>query len=360
MYPHLPSLDIGRYILKMAPVIPHLSMISKESIILLSLFVFEPYLSVYQIKKKLEGKDNKISYKNTHKKIQRLVELKLVERITDESKLEGKNSKRRQKYYEISEEGIFALFCDSRVYINSSYYIIDNFFKNEMDFIKPKYAFRRISDFNKHHNNCHFFRLFLLPWISIGTIENLSIDLESRVRKFLTDCCNIVKESQVYFALNTLSSELTHLNDEIYEIDRSNNPILYLIKKAFFLEIKTVKIKRENNNEIVISKPDDEKLVRLIYKEKEQELEISSYSDNSDRFSLRANSVNEVKVPRDISWVAIDEINLDNLHLNAVFSMMIEDVEDDDLKILREDTLFMKKLDEMNIKFNISYAHFKK
>ena len=93
---------------------------------LLSLFVFNSHLSIYQMFKKIEGKDlKKIVYKNVHKKVQKLIKLKLIERVIDSSKFQEIELERGAKYYKLSEEGIFALFYDSSILANPNYYYID-------------------------------------------------------------------------------------------------------------------------------------------------------------------------------------------------------------------------------------------
>src|SRR5689334_17325 len=98
------------YMSRIARFLPLLKIISEENIELLCLFVVKPHLSIYQVYKTFEQQGRKIAYKNVHKKVQRLIDLKLIERITDASNFNERELDRGAKYYKLSEEGIFAIF----------------------------------------------------------------------------------------------------------------------------------------------------------------------------------------------------------------------------------------------------------
>ena len=58
--------------------------ISKETLEILTFFIYNLELTAYQIYKMLEKNDEKISYKNTHKKITNLLKLRLIEKTREE------------------------------------------------------------------------------------------------------------------------------------------------------------------------------------------------------------------------------------------------------------------------------------
>ncbi len=60
------------YMSQISKLVPQLSKIEKDMLNLLSMFVFNHHLSIYQIHGKIKEKGMTISYKNVHKKVQKL------------------------------------------------------------------------------------------------------------------------------------------------------------------------------------------------------------------------------------------------------------------------------------------------
>src|SRR6185437_11328281 len=165
-------MDIIGYILRIAPVIENIEKIDNNSINLLSLFIFNSHLSIYQVYIKMTS-ILKISYKVVHQKVQKLIDLGLVERITDESIISKKELEKGAKYYCLSEEGIFALFYNLDVLFNPPYYYYD-----QSDIAKETQKLLNIlpdykKEIFKNHKDCQFFNIFLYPWINMDTVLNL-------------------------------------------------------------------------------------------------------------------------------------------------------------------------------------------
>jgi hypothetical protein len=99
---------------------------------------------------------------------------------------------------------------------------------------------------------------------------------------------------------------------------------------------------------------------KLTYKEKEKEPDIISYNNASDKISLQANSIEEIIIPHDFSVAIVDKVNIEILYYNTAFSIMIEETDEDTLKLLKDDNIFMEKLIEINKKFNLKYEYLKK
>jgi hypothetical protein len=238
------------YMLKMASIISRLSEIDKGTFNLLSIFTFNVHLSIYQINKMSSRFGKKIAYKNTHKKVQKLVKLKLIERENDNSKLKDKDSERGAKYYKLSEEGIFVLFYAPGISLNANNYsdILNSGHKNIEDF-EVQYKI----EIYKNHKNCNFFRFFISPWISINTIEHLGEDLTVKIQMFLKNCCSIVKDkmmslSEGAFYPYELSKyvefgypreskylDLSSINEGIIRVEDSH--LFLFIRKIFSLEL---------------------------------------------------------------------------------------------------------------------------
>ena len=159
--------DTG-YIEKIKPLIHYLDGIDNEMLDVLALFVFQNHLSSYQIHKIIARYGKKIAYKNSRQKVQKLIDLKLIEKETDLSKFKEKELDKGAKYYKLSEEGIFVLFYNSRVFLEPSVYYVQRAFENgkTVDDVSHIYVEYKKEIF-KNHQDSSFFELFLLPWISI-------------------------------------------------------------------------------------------------------------------------------------------------------------------------------------------------
>lgn len=345
-----------RYLLKLASLISRLSEIDGETINLLSIFTFHNHLSIYQINKMYARFGRKIAYKNTHKKVQKLVKLKLIERETDNSKLKDKGLERGAKYYKLSEEGIFVLFYDPDIPPNTNnYYKILNSGRKNMENFEVQFKI----EIYKNYKNCDFFRFFISPWISIDTIENLGEDLTIKIQMFLKNCCSIVKDKIIsvnaeIFHSNDMSKTIEFLyprqskyinldaiHDGIFKVD--DNPLFLFIRKIFPINVDLVKVKKIDNDSIIITKTDDAKLFQLNYKEEQGELDIVSIND-TDSVSLPANSISQIEIPDILFDHFVNEIDLDSLYFNAVSSIIIEKIDENDLRLLKDDLIFRKKL----------------
>lgn len=75
--------------------------ISEETLEILTFFIVNSELTAYQIYKILEKNDEKISYKNTHKKINNLLKLRLIEKTREEFHQHG------AIFFKLSSLGLF-------------------------------------------------------------------------------------------------------------------------------------------------------------------------------------------------------------------------------------------------------------
>src|ERR1700712_2586418 len=107
-----------RYIWKLIFFVPNTDKVDKGTTKLLSHFISADHLSVYQIFKAEKLMNGKLHYKSTHQAFQRLVDLKLVERIEpgDDAQLSEKELVRSPRYYKLSEEGLFTLYIKNKAH----------------------------------------------------------------------------------------------------------------------------------------------------------------------------------------------------------------------------------------------------
>src|SRR6476469_5056752 len=117
------------YLWKIKHLIQSIDDINEEMIDVLSLFIFHNHLSIYQIHKVIAKHGKKIAYKNSRQKVQKLIDLKLIEKEIDISKFQIKELEKGAIYYRLSEEGIFVLFYYSNVVLKPSIYYVQRAFE---------------------------------------------------------------------------------------------------------------------------------------------------------------------------------------------------------------------------------------
>src|SRR5215211_6296808 len=92
---------------------------------LLSLFAEKNCFSTYQCYKEL-NKQNKISYKNVHKKVKKLFELGMLNEVPNN----GSPPKHGSIYYEISSFGIYFIFLTLKINSFNLAKLIENYPNN--------------------------------------------------------------------------------------------------------------------------------------------------------------------------------------------------------------------------------------
>lgn len=363
-------MELLGYMIRIGRFIPNLSEINEEILDILSLFIFNNHLSIYQIHKEFQENGKKMAYKNTHKKVQKLIDFKVIEKETDASKFQKRELERGAKYYKLSEEGIFSLFNDSRFLWRPPVSYVNRAFKNgktKEDMVEIFHEYGR--EIYTNHKNCMFFKLFLLPWISIETIENLHIQghLDDHITTLLTDRCNVIKKQLSNFPQGIFKH---HALDQFFEMDYNpryldfdfkegiikveDNPALSFLKNLFLLNLEVVKVKKENENRIILCKTDDTKKLLLDFKDEENEINIISAKNIEDRVSLPAYSISQVMIPHSMFESVVREISLFILNFEAVFSLVMGKITYYDLDLFKKDVKFIWMLSNLKKGFNVA------
>jgi len=372
------DVELHQFISNVEQLIPSINDINEEMLDILSLFIFHHQLSIYQIHKIIEKHSRKMTYKNTHKKVVKIIDLNLIEKVTDFPKINKNEIDRGAKYYKLSEGGIFALFYNSNVFFKPSIYYVQRAFENgktveDISDIFVEYK----KEIFKNHQNSSFFTLFLFPWISRETIERADDKILDNVIESLNECCNIVKNyilntslslyiiddiNTVEYLFSEIINERRILGLESVNVDDKN--LLSYIQNFFFNErLWTVRIKRDNKNNILLSqrlfpRPFPHDKLFLAYKDKENNPNIISFYNNIEGSSLFNYSLKHKQILNHPMFEMMEErINLKSLYLKAVSSMVMGLSKDDDgdLKLLKEDVKFMNTSSELKERFNEGY-----
>lgn len=369
-------MELLGYILKMASFIPRISKIDESTLDFLSLFVFNKYLSSYDIYKIYsKEEDTKVTYKNIHKKIQRLLVHELIEKTNNYPIY--KKSHRGAIYYTLSEEGVFALFCKNHLTNPNYFYLRKDSLDRQIEFLDDEYV-SYSKEIIKNYRHYNIFKFFLFSWISIETIGKLHSDLYLIIFNHISYCCKKIYDDimllheGIYYPYETDKSvnpgEVTiqldwlvkpsyfHLNDLLEgTLNSHEQPFLRLISKIFPLPLIT-KVKKVEEFHYLLSSTKDELFVELIYDPKMKRLVISQAMDvNNSQFEQVTLPAESSKITGPVEWVEIIAEKLLSSYIEPISTMMITEIDEENLGMLREDEKFMKAFSDFDKKFWQNY-----
>jgi hypothetical protein len=293
-------------------------------------FILADHLSVYQLFKTEKLGNGKLHYKSTHKAFQRLVDLNLVERIEldDDIQLSEKELTRSPNYYKLSEEGLFTLYVKNKTYFPHPTIIKANGGKLKLKLVDLS------KNFLLRYRKYELYRHCLYPWIEHNTIASCSPKFAKTINGLLSDMCIHMEKSLRYFQYKHIFSqyykEMNVLEEGIgaWEKDEKIPFWTYLEKIDIFG--KKVKENKVSGKKMSLPPP------TLTLKQREITGQISeAIREEAKSFRFKP------------------------LYYRAIFSLVIGKIEDEDKKILGQDTKFKRILDEVNMQFNNNYGALK-
>ena len=248
-------MSLSRYIFELA-LVENLSInvggVAEE---LLKFYVQYPKCSTYQTHKYLKElykKDNRtISYKNVHKRIQKLHKLGLISETKKNN--DATTTKHGAIYYSLTTFGIF-YNIKNRLLLHNKNLIID-------------------------HRYDGLYENFLYPYIKFNTINQIDdIQFTIRVCGYLAKCCddiseevNSLKDIQLsggYYSLVTSTKDLINLKDK-----KSSTKFIKYVKEKFkirWLDEKKFQLDLIENNLNLIIKSGERKLYLKLYPDEEK------------------------------------------------------------------------------------------
>jgi hypothetical protein len=349
------------------PMILNINEINTEMLDILSLFIFHQWLSTYQIHKIIEKHARKMVYMNTHKKVQKLIDLKLIEKVTDTSQFTERELEKGAKYYRLTEGGIFALFYYTEVLLKPSVCYVQRAFEKgktveDMFDIFAEYK----KEIFESHQNSSFFELLLFPWISKETIERANEKLSNHIIKSLNEFCTIVKNhvlritpplympndiDTVAYLFSEIIDKRPILGIESVNVDDKN--LISFVEDFVSERSSIVRIKRgDSKSNILLARSFYPGRIILAYKDKKNNRNILPLYKNTEGNSLFNYSLKHKQISNPMFDIMEDDINLESLYFKAVFSIVIGLSKDDDSKLLKEDIKFMDTLSNLTEKFN--------
>ena len=335
--------------------------ISQETLEILTFFIYHRELTAYQIYKKLEKYDEKKSYKNTHKKINNLLKLRLIEKTREEFHQHG------AIFFKLSPLGL--LYCLS--------FGKKNFF--------------RLEDLERFKEDI-FFKFFVWPYFNSNTIFKLKSETHNyNFLEYFKKICDEIKanfkrlheimEHDKYVDSKVINwSHFSRASTDEYSSNEVHNYLLYL-KENFDLDLdllnKDVNIKIPSNDRIILSnennslelvKDDNLNQVNLLYNNKILETySCKKMSHNNYHLFLRIDISEEFYLDNMISVIIPEKIRefLKELSLSLLEeydyefrSKLSKHVLIHDKELLKKDSKFIKILNETKKSFDLKFEEF--
>lgn len=338
--------------------------ISEETLEILKFFIYDRELSAYQIYKMLRENDEKISYKNTHKKINNLLKLRLIEKTREEFHQHG------SIFFTLSQLGLL--------------YIISLGKKN----------FLRLDALERFKDDM-FFNFFVWPYFSSNTIFNLKSQTHNyNFLEYFKKICDEIKtnfkrldeimEHDKYVDVYVINwSEFSRASTDEYCSESIYSYLLYL-KESFDLDLmnndKDVNIEISSNDRIILFfennkleliKDDTLHQVKLLYNSKLLEtysckkLTFKNYQDY--KLFLRLDISVEFYIDNMISNIIPEKIRefIKELSLSLIEeydynlrSKLSKYILEHDKEILKKDAKFLKVLKETKSSFDLHFEEF--
>lgn len=334
--------------------------LSNESLEILRFFVYAYELTAYDIFKTLEKNNSKISYKNTHKKIQNLSKLKLIEKTHEDFHKHG------SIFYKLTTLGVFYIL--SLGGINTLYmklYDLERFKEDEFFqfFVFPYFYKNTIFKLKSAENELYFFKYF----------EKISNEIKSNFKRL-----DKIMEKDKYLDVNVIYwNDFFRMSYDEQSSDDVHGYLLYL--KEYFdldwLNPEELKLQMDSrdiirftfkNHVLELIKDDTLNKVDLIYNDKILETYLCKKLDKDFyKLFLRLDMSVEFYLDNMISQNLpekmiefIRELSLSLLDSNEYTgrSKLTKYLQIRDKSILKKDLKFIKILNEtkqsIDIKFN--------
>ncbi len=278
---------------------------------ILSHFILKKHLSAYQIFKKEKSLNSKLDYSITNKKVKRILDLDLIEKIKDYTQLSEVELKRNAIYYKLTEHGLFALYLKHKTYSPRPTVVTVKGKERLIPITLSKNSLLRYREYD-------FYKFCLYPWMDHNTIASCSQQFAKKIHDSLSDISQYVEKYllSAYYE-NLLSAQSKKSDDSPGGIDPDSVDHIESLSKKF------------------------------------------EYSkDSGEIIPLSYLNFNEKKIFDQMlydTYKRVVSINLKSLYYRAIFSLVSENIKDGDKKIVQQDLKFKKILTQLNNHFQSNY-----
>jgi hypothetical protein len=156
--------------------------LDERSLDILEQFIWEKYLSAYQIHSKLKSTPRKLAYKNVNKRLKQLLSSDLLEKVESDST----NSKHNAIQFRLTEYGIYQLFLNR----------LSSIAPNKIEVEEPPSPPLNSVAFLRNYSDSDLFQIFVYPYFKKETLLAIGPIILFGVYSYLSTCCHGI-ESEV-------------------------------------------------------------------------------------------------------------------------------------------------------------------
>jgi hypothetical protein len=153
--------------------------IKPQELDMLEIFAQKPYLSINQIFSIIKSTPLEMAYKNVHTRVRKL---KTTLGLIEEVKLEELRIRNNEKFYKLTEEGVYQLFLRRP----------NGIWVDLLSVKKGQEPRSNVRTFLQYYGNSDLFHSFLYPYFSKETIFTEDLSLLVTLLSYLHDCCKQV------------------------------------------------------------------------------------------------------------------------------------------------------------------------
>ncbi len=231
--------------------------------------------------------------------------------------------KRNAKYYKLTEQGLFALYLKHKIYSPRPTVVKVKGKKKLIPITLSKNSLLIYSEYD-------FYKFCLYPWMSHNTIASCSQQFAKKIHDSLSDISLCIEK----YLISSYYEDLISLQSKKYEdfqrgIDASGIDHI----KSLFEKVDYSKDKKDNST-------------------------ISLKNDNGKTTPLPYLNFNEKKIFDQMlydTYKRVVSVNFKSLYYRAIFSLVSENIKDEDKKTLQQDLKFKKMLTQLNNHFQSNY-----
>lgn len=211
--------------------------LDERSLDILEQFIWEKYLSSYQICTKLKSTPQKLAYKNVNKRTNALLSSGLLQKVESDST----NSKHNAIHFRLTEFGIYQLFLNR----------LNSIAPNKIEVEEPPSPPLNSVAFLRNYSECALFEIFLYPYFKKETLLAIGPVILWRLYDHLSICCQSIESEVKHDRLNSAFFRVIFSWNNIPGKD--NEKLLSHLQEVFKLEsIDRYDIKKEDAGEYPI------------------------------------------------------------------------------------------------------------
>jgi hypothetical protein len=304
---------------------------------ILELFAQTGALTTMQITEIMKSTELERAYKNVHETIQLQQKRKLIEKI------EVKRRRNNEKYFKLTDDGIYQLF------LKRPYGILSD----QLSFKKGQPPISYVDRFLRYHGKNLVFKLFLSPYFEDQTISVDNFGLLLEIFSYVTDCCKRLETTATARQIALLFKPKFSWNKAPGEDNKKLIESLNEIDALQYIDEAKIK-KSDDNNVISVITPENLITIRLNTQAYKAEVSIGKITIYEYKITIFGSDIT-VGTAQKLEDPIKSTLNRSKKIIEPYIFKLVSNLGEDEMRVLANDTKFMRLLDDINTKFEAGF-----